>query len=60
VPKELVTSLQAEYLVEARKYEKAKREFEMLSKRMERLALLLTQDEKLRNIRDRKYEQQSQ
>lgn len=56
--KQLITQLQAEYLVELRKHEKIKKEFEISSKRMERLVFMLKQDEKLRSIRDKKHERQ--
>lgn len=56
--KQLTTQLQAEYLVELQRFERLKKEFEASQRKMERLVLLLQQDEKIRLIRDRKYEQQ--
>ena len=56
--KQLTTQLQAEYLVELRKHEEIKKQFELSCRRMERLALLLQQADKIRLIRDKKYEQQ--
>lgn len=53
--KQLVTQLQAEYLIELRKHEKIKKEFETSSRRMERIVFMLKQEDKLRAIRDRKH-----
>lgn len=52
--KQLVTQLQAEYLLELRKHEDIKQQFEASSKRMERLVFMLNQENRLRAIRDRK------
>lgn len=56
--KQLTTQLQAEYLIELRKHEDIKKQFELSSKRMERLTLLLRQADKIRSIRDKKHERQ--
>lgn len=53
--KQLVTQLQAEYLLELRKHEEIKKQFEVSSKRMERLVFMLNQENRLRAIRDKKH-----
>lgn len=54
--KQLVTPLQAEYLIELRKYEEAKKNFEVSAKKLERLTFLIKQEDRLRFIRDKKHE----